>query len=209
MLRGRRETTRDSAPVPGQRTEPATPPDGGNDDTRDDIGRVGGPDTGTQAGQAAPATPVPQAGPPTPVDPVNQPVPAASAAAGPGTLTDPGTAAVAGTGTQPRPGAHARGPESLPHHKIHRTRVSGAWVAIFLFAVVLLLLLIFILQNSRGVDISYLGMHGHLSLGVALLLAAVCGILLVAFAGSARIIQLRATARKHRRADANAAPARR
>jgi uncharacterized integral membrane protein len=35
---------------------------------------------------------------------------------------------------------------------------------------------------------------------VSLLLAAVAGILLVALAGSARIMQLHATARKHRRA---------
>jgi putative membrane protein len=102
-----------------------------------------------------------------------------------------------------------KGAPELPHHKIHRTRISGTWVAISLFTLVLLLLLIFILQNSRTVDVSYFGMHGHLPLGVALLLAAVCGILLLACAGSARIIQLRSTARKHRRTDANAAPARR
>lgn len=88
------------------------------------------------------------------------------------------------------------------HHTIKRTRASGAWVALFFFAVVLLLLLIFILQNSKWVDVSYFGAHGHLPLGVALLLAAVCGALLVAFAGIARIVQLRATARRHRRADA-------
>jgi lipopolysaccharide assembly protein A len=91
-----------------------------------------------------------------------------------------------------------------PQHKIQRTRISGTWVALFLFAVVLLLLLIFILQNGRTVDVSYFGAHGHLPLGVALLLAAVCGILLVALPGSARIIQLRATARRHRRADTKA-----
>jgi len=39
-------------------------------------------------------------------------------------------------------------------------------------------------------------------LGVALLLAAVCGVILVVLAGAARISQLRATARRHRRADA-------
>jgi hypothetical protein len=39
-------------------------------------------------------------------------------------------------------------------------------------------------------------------LGVALLLAAVLGILMVVIPGSARIIQLRLTARRHRRADA-------
>jgi uncharacterized integral membrane protein len=44
----------------------------------------------------------------------------------------------------------------------------------------------------------------RLPLGVALLLAAVCGVLLVAFAGAARIVQLRATARRHRRANVRA-----
>ena len=94
-----------------------------------------------------------------------------------------------------------------PHHKIKRTRMSGLWVAVGFFAVILLLLLIFILQNSQKVDISYMGAHGHLPLGVALLLAAVCGVLLVVLAGTARISQLRATARKHRRADTKRAKA--
>ena len=78
-------------------------------------------------------------------------------------------------------------------------------MAVAFFAVILLLLLIFILQNGQKVDISYLGMHGHLPLGVALLLAAVCGVLLVVLAGTARISQLRATARRHRRIDAKRA----
>jgi hypothetical protein len=37
---------------------------------------------------------------------------------------------------------------------------------------------------------------------VALLLSAVCGVLLVVLAGAARISQLRAVAHRHRRADA-------
>jgi uncharacterized integral membrane protein len=90
----------------------------------------------------------------------------------------------------------------LPDHQIKRTRISGLWVAVGFFAVVLLLLLIFILQNGTKVDVSYMGAHGHLPLGVAMLLAAVCGVLLVVLAGAARISQLRATARKHRRSDA-------
>jgi len=94
-----------------------------------------------------------------------------------------------------------------PQPTIKRTRLSGLWVAVGFFAVILLLLLIFILQNSQKVDISYMGAHGHLPLGVALLLAAVCGVLLVVLAGTARISQLRATARKHRRADVKRAKA--
>jgi len=73
------------------------------------------------------------------------------------------------------------------------------------FAVILLFLLIFILQNGQDVGISYLGAHGHLPLGVALLLAAVCGVILVVLAGTARISQLRAVNRRHRRADAKRA----
>jgi uncharacterized integral membrane protein len=86
-------------------------------------------------------------------------------------------------------------------HRIRRTRLGGLWVAAALSALVLLLLLIFILQNSRLVAISYFGGHGHLPLGVALLLAAVLGVLLVAIPGTGRIIQLRRTARRHERLD--------
>ena len=88
-----------------------------------------------------------------------------------------------------------------PQHPIKRTRLRGLWIALIIFAVVLLFLLIFILQNNRGVDVSYLGAHGHMPLGVALLLAAVCGALLAILAAAARMAQLHSAARKHRRAD--------
>jgi len=81
------------------------------------------------------------------------------------------------------------------------------WFAVGFFAVVLLFLLIFVLQNGRAVDISYLGAHGHLPLGVTLLFAAVCGALLAILAAAARMGQLRAVARRHRRADAQHAAA--
>jgi lipopolysaccharide assembly protein A len=93
-------------------------------------------------------------------------------------------------------------PQQPPHHTIKHTRISGLWFAVAFFAVVLLFLLVFILQNERKVDISYLGAHGQLPLGVALLFAAVCGVLLAILAGAARMAQLHSVARKHRRADA-------
>jgi uncharacterized integral membrane protein len=86
-------------------------------------------------------------------------------------------------------------------HVVKRTRMGGVWVASALFAVVLLLLLIFILENGQKVDIGYFGAHGHLPLGVALLLAAVLGVLLVVIPGTGRIVQLRILARRHRRMD--------
>jgi lipopolysaccharide assembly protein A len=105
-------------------------------------------------------------------------------------------------GTAPQERAPAEVGVPLAQHKIRRTRAGGVWVAMACFAVVLLLLLIFILQNGRTVGISYLGAHGHLPLGVALLLAAVLGVLMVVLPGTARIIQLRIAARRHRHVDA-------
>jgi len=68
--------------------------------------------------------------------------------------------------------------------------------------VVLLLLLIFILENRREVDIAYFGAHAHMPLGLALLLAAALGALLVAIPAAARIIQQRRAAGRQPRAPA-------
>ena len=87
------------------------------------------------------------------------------------------------------------------------SRVGSLWVASVLFALVLLLLLIFVLQNGQDAKISYFGAHGSLPQGVALLLAAVFGILLVALPGTVRIIQLRIRDRRHRGAARTRPPA--
>jgi uncharacterized integral membrane protein len=60
---------------------------------------------------------------------------------------------------------------------------------------VLLVLIIFILENGQRASISFMGARGHLPEGVALLLAAVIGGLFVVLAGVARILQLRLRAR--------------
>ena len=88
----------------------------------------------------------------------------------------------------------------LRPHRLARTRVSSLWVAVALFAIILLLL-VFVLQNGKSVSVSFFGASGHLPLGVALLLAAVLGVLLVVVPGTARIVQLRVTARRHRKID--------
>jgi uncharacterized integral membrane protein len=80
--------------------------------------------------------------------------------------------------------------------KVPRSRMGGVWVALVVAALVFLLLLIFILQNGQRAQVSFLGAHGHLPMGVALLLAAVFGVLLVALPGTARIIQLRMLGRR-------------
>ena len=125
----------------------------------------------------------------------------------PGTQAVPDGPAAPAEAAPPQPPQPPQLPPQAPPLKIKRTRISGLWVAVGFFAVVLLLLLIFILQNSKTVQVSYMGAHGHLPLGVALLLAAVCGVLLVVLAGAARISQLRTVARRHRRADSRRAKA--
>jgi uncharacterized integral membrane protein len=69
----------------------------------------------------------------------------------------------------------------------------------------LVLLLFFVLDNDKNVTIGYFGAHGHVPLGVALLLAAVFGVPLVVIPGTARIIQLPMVAHRHRRLDAETA----
>jgi uncharacterized integral membrane protein len=60
------------------------------------------------------------------------------------------------------------------------------------------MLIVFILQNSTRVEVHYLGFAGSLPLGMALLIAAVGGGVVVAIAGVARVTQLRLNVRRTR-----------
>jgi uncharacterized integral membrane protein len=103
----------------------------------------------------------------------------------------------------PSPAGVPASAQQPAQHVVRRTRMGGWWVASALFAVVLLLLLIFVLENGQRADIGFFGAHGHLPLGIALLLAAILGVLLVLIPGTGRIIQLRMLARRHRKVDAD------
>lgn len=84
------------------------------------------------------------------------------------------------------------------------TRAGMVWASVATGLVVLVLLIIFILQNQDYVQVRFLGLEGAVPLGVSLFIAAVAGGVLVAIAGAARIIQLRAAA--HRRRTTGVAP---
>ncbi|MCW2648486.1 MAG: hypothetical protein JWP07_4595 [Pseudonocardiales bacterium] len=83
-----------------------------------------------------------------------------------------------------RPGLDRKG-------HVRRTRVSGVWIGLITAAVVLVLLIIFIAQNTSRASIHFLGWSGHLSLGLLMLIATVCGLLIAALPGTIRILQLR------------------
>lgn len=130
---------------------------------------------------------------------------------GPGTGGSIGPAA---TGEQPGPGmtrepsgTTARPEGSIPDgqptgvpagEERHVTRAGMVWAAVATALVVMVLLIVFILQNQEYVQVRYFGLEGAVPLGIALFIAAVGGGILVAVAGAARIIQLRAVAHRRR-----------
>ena len=87
--------------------------------------------------------------------------------------------------------------ESLPGER--QTRLSGAWTAIVIGLVGLIVILVFILQNQQSVEVSFLFFKGRLPLAVALLFALIFGALIVVAFGAARILQLRMVAGRARR----------
>ena len=77
-----------------------------------------------------------------------------------------------------------------------RTRTSTVWTAVVVLVASLVLVIVFILQNLQDVSVSFLGFHGQLPLGVALLVSATLGGVIVLAAGAARVVQLRRTRRR-------------
>jgi uncharacterized integral membrane protein len=80
-----------------------------------------------------------------------------------------------------------------------RTRTSTVWTAVVVLVASLVLVLVFILQNLQDVSVSFLVFHGQLPLGVALLVSATLGGVIVLAEGAARVVQLRHTRRRRGR----------
>jgi uncharacterized integral membrane protein len=84
---------------------------------------------------------------------------------------------------------------TAPRH----TRTGAAWFGICLAAVVLVVLIVFMLQNTGTVEVTFLWMNGSLPLALALLVASVGAALATMIVGAARITQLRRQSRRRRR----------
>lgn len=121
-----------------------------------------------------PAAEVPQAPfSQTPV-PQEQPAPSPSTAPGP----------EKGRRSDPKLDGHDSGPG------------AGVWATLIVGILVLILLLIFILQNMGDISINYLPWTFSLPLGVAMLLAAIAGALVMGLVGSVRLFALNRRVRK-------------
>ena len=78
-------------------------------------------------------------------------------------------------------------------------KTAGLWISLILGAIVLVLLLIFIIQNNGPAQFAYFNAQFELPLGVAMLLAAIAGALIMALVGSVRMVQMSWTIRKLRK----------
>jgi putative membrane protein len=107
--------------------------------------------------------------------------------------------ATASAPTTPAPTTPTGSAASTPRRPTG-SRIGTARTALIAGALVLIVVLIFIIENAHAVTISFFGFHGQISLAVALLLAAIAGALIMAAAGTARITQLRMAMRRNRRA---------
>jgi uncharacterized integral membrane protein len=100
------------------------------------------------------------------------------------------------------PDLAAAPPDSPPaggKDPLRASRAGRAWTGVVALGLVLVLLIVFIAQNTRSVTVSFLGWEGRTPLAVALLVAAVAGLFLAAVAGTLRIWQLRARVRRDQR----------
>jgi uncharacterized integral membrane protein len=84
-----------------------------------------------------------------------------------------------------------------PESAVKFTRAASLWSSLTAGFLILIVLLIFITQNTSSAQFAFLGWRWSLPLGVAILLAAVGGGLITVAAGTARIYQLRRAAKKN------------
>jgi uncharacterized integral membrane protein len=90
-------------------------------------------------------------------------------------------------------------PEPLPPPEtaVKFTRTASVWSSLIAGFFILIVLLVFIVQNLTEQQVNFFAWHLSLPQGVLLLLAAIAGGLVTVLAGTARIFQLRRAAKKN------------
>ena len=100
------------------------------------------------------------------------------------------------TGSNGHSGEYLVSPESA----VKFTRAAALWSALIVGFLILIVLLVFIMQNTDSATVHFFAWQWNLPIGVGVLLAAVCGGLLTVAAGTARIVQLRRAAKRNLKA---------
>jgi uncharacterized integral membrane protein len=94
-------------------------------------------------------------------------------------------------GLEPPGDAPAKRGEKPPH-----TRTGAIWFGVWAGAAALIVLIVFVAQNTGNVRINFLWMDGLIPLALALLIAGVAGAVIAMAVASARILQLRRLLRR-------------
>jgi uncharacterized integral membrane protein len=92
--------------------------------------------------------------------------------------------------------AHHTPPQETLKSPTRFTRAGALWTATFFGFLILIVLLVFIMQNTDSITVHLFGWSWNLPAGVAILFAAVGGGLITVAAGTVRIFQLRRAAKK-------------
>ncbi|WP_411734690.1 lipopolysaccharide assembly protein LapA domain-containing protein [Paeniglutamicibacter sp.] len=93
--------------------------------------------------------------------------------------------------SEPKPASTKPTRTAIPKNVRATTRAGVIWAFTIVAIVVLILLVIFMMQNQAQATVYFLGLQGEMALGVTMLLAAVGGAVVVAIVAAVRIIQLR------------------
>ena len=96
----------------------------------------------------------------------------------------------------PQPASGPAGVATTPTTRSPVTRLAAAWWALVVGLVILIILLIFVAQNTGSITAHFLGLDWSLPVGVGYLLAAAAGATATVLVGAARMIQLRQVAKK-------------
>ena len=108
------------------------------------------------------------------------------------------------TADGPRP-VPAPEPRPIPAHDPPRTVAGATWVMACIAVLILIVLIVFVAQNTASVRVTLFSFHGRFPLAVELLAAVAAGCVLTLGLGTTRILQLRRVLRRRRRADLAAA----
>lgn len=100
----------------------------------------------------------------------------------------------------PPAGPESSKPIEMPAQSIvPRTRTGVAWWALGFSMLLLILVLIFVLQNLSPVGTTFFSVKWTIPIGLDLLLAALLGGVIAFLLGAARMLQLRRVARRYAR----------
>lgn len=94
------------------------------------------------------------------------------------------------------PGETAEAVTEQEADPLRGSRTSRGWIAVATLAVIFVLLIVFVAQNTASVAVRFFGWTWHSPLAVAILVGAVAGMVLAVVAGTLRIWQLHRRVRR-------------